>query len=165
MLRIPQISKTYKIKQSLKITFFSFALFNLVGCGFSESQNLRNIVPDEIKIEKELVSASSGSFDESQGFAIYQLSEETVVKIESKGISFFDDITQGRTNKWPLQDWQVTQSSVDFEWIKSRRIHHLVDLPKWTDEDVYSLYKAKTSFGGGIVIVPEAGLVNVYFTQ
>ncbi len=160
-----QISTKDNLVKTIKVSFVVASAFCLSSCSISESQNLQNIIPQEICIQKEYLSKSSGSFDESQGFALYQISQETSEAIMSQGISFFDDITQGKVDKWPLKNWQVTQGPVDYEWINSPRIHLLIDIPKWSDKNIYTLYKAETRFGGGIVIVPEKKLVNVYYTQ
>ncbi len=152
------------VKKLIPLVLTTLA-FGLTSCSSWERQNLRNIVPSQIGIEKEHVSEWSGSFDESQGFALYELSAETSARIQSTGISFFDEIIQGQDSKWPLKDWQVTKSPIDYAWIESSRAHRLIDQQKWADDEIHTIYHAKTRFGGGIVIIPKAHLVNVYFTQ
>ena len=136
----------------------------MTGCGYFNRKHIYDIIPPEIiTIETRFVKYS-GSFDESEGFGLYALSSKTKNEIQEIGLSFFENVEVGKSPRWEFEDWTVRKGPLDYSWIESGRIDGLFDREALSQKGLYTIYSTRDGYTG-VVVIPEADLVNAYYTQ
>lgn len=133
------------------------------GCEYAERANVRNIVPKPIALEGTLTAEYLSNFDVSYGVGVYALSDQSAQEILTHGLSYFDDLSLGRSDKWRFSRWEEGALKglcrEDNPVVRYRMFdpyEYLTD----TDRITYTGY---TNFRGSVMVFPEDKIVVTCF--
>lgn len=134
------------------------------GCEYAERANVRNMVPKPLVLERTLTAEYLSNFDVSYGVGVYALSDQSAKNILQSGLSYFDELSSGRSDKWRFSRWEEGALNGFCRADNPVVRYRMFDAYEYLTQTDRLSYTGYTNFRGSVMVFPEDKIVVTCFT-